>query len=78
MTIVPLSYLMGGTNRSPLKRAPESKQNKMFLLKKNEKNTIYIIESGLQGLILHSKLESTHVFRFRVAKNLIVFWLLYK
>ena len=34
-------------------------------------------ESRLYGLILHSKLESTHVFRFRVAKNLIVFWLLY-
>ena len=69
---------MGGTNHSPLKRAPEFKQNEMFPLKRNEKNTIYINESGLYGLILHSKLESTHVFRFRVAKNLIVFWLLYK
>ena len=68
----------GGNKSFPLKRAPESKQNEMFSLKRNEKNTIYINESGLYGLMLHSKLESTHVFRFRMAKNLIVFWLLYK
>ena len=60
------------------KKTPESKRNEMFPLKRNEKNTIYINESGLYGLILCFKLESAHVFRFRVAKNLIVFWLLYK
>ena len=59
------------------KKTPKSKRNKTFPLKRNEKNTIYI-KSGLYSLILHFKLESTDVFRFRVAKNLIVFWLLYK
>ena len=74
-TIIPLSYLM---EEHPPKKTPESKQNKTFPLKRNEKNSIYINKSGLYGLILHSKLESTHVFRFRVAKNPIVFRLLYK
>ena len=57
----------------PPKKTPESKRNETFPLKRNEKDVIYISESGLYGLILHSGLESTHVFRFRVAKNLIVF-----
>ena len=55
--------LHGGTNRSPLKRTPESKRNETFPLKNNEKNTIYINESGLYSLILRSKLESARVFK---------------
>ena len=62
----------------PPKNTPEYKWNETFPLKRNEKNTTYINESGLYSVILHSKLESTHVFHFRVAKNLTVFWLLYK
>ena len=39
----------------------KSKQNAMSCLERNEKNTIYINESGLYSLILHSKLESAGV-----------------
>ena len=54
-------------------RTSESKQNETDPLKSrwsktdpltnNEKNTIYINESGLYSLILHSKLESARVFK---------------
>ena len=49
MTIIPLSHLMG---KHPPKKTPESKRNETFPLKRNEKNTIYINESGLYGLLL--------------------------
>ena len=42
---------------------PKSKQNAKFSLERNEKNTIYINESGLYSLILRSKLESARVFK---------------
>ena len=41
--------------------SPKSKGNETLPLEKNEKNTIYINESGLYSLILSSKLESTCV-----------------
>ena len=46
----------------------KSKQNESFWLKtsplkRNEGNTIYINESGLYSLILHSKLESARAFK---------------
>ena len=63
----------------------KSKQNEMFWLKKasgsrgsktdpltnNEKNTIYINESGLYSLILRSKLESARVFKRWVTKEVL-------
>ena len=42
---------------------PRSKQNETFPLGRDEKNTIYINDSGLYSLILHSKLESARVFK---------------
>ena len=65
--------LHGGTNRSSLKRAPESKQNKMLPLTNNRKNTVFINESGLYSLILHSKLESARVFKRWVTKDVLPF-----
>ena len=47
---------------------PKSKHNETLpleksLMERNEKNTIYINESGLYSLILHSKLGSAQVFK---------------
>ena len=53
----------GGNKSFPLKRIPRSKGNETFPLERNEKNTIYINESGLYSLILRSKLESARVFK---------------
>ena len=55
---------------------PKSKQNEMFLpekspIEKNEKNMIYINESGLYSLILYSKLESAQVFKWWVTKEVL-------
>ena len=46
----------------------KSKLNETFPLERNEKNTIYINESGL---ILHSKLESACVFKRWVTKDVL-------
>ena len=46
-----------------LKKASGSRGSKMDPLTNNEKNTIYINESGLYSLILCSKLESACVFK---------------
>ena len=62
---------MRGKNRSPLKKIPESKWNEMFPLTNNEKNTIYVNESGLYSLILCSKLESARVFTRWVTKDVL-------
>ena len=43
--------LYGGTNRSSLKKKPESRGSILELLMKNEKGTIYINESGLYSSI---------------------------
>ena len=40
-------------------------------LTNNEKNTIYINESGLHSLILRSKLESARVFKRWVTKDVL-------
>ena len=42
---------------------PRSKQNETDPLTNNEKNTIYINESGLYSLILRSRLESARAFK---------------
>ena len=55
--------LHGGTNRSSSLRASGSRGSKTDPLANNEKNTIYINESGLYSLILRSKLESARVFK---------------
>ena len=60
-----------GTNRSPLKRTPESKWNEMFPLTNNEKNTIDMNQSGLYSLILCSKLECARVFKQWVTKDVL-------
>ena len=54
----------------------KSKQNESFWLKtgplkRNEGNTIYINESGLYSLILHSKLESACAFKRWVTKDVL-------
>ena len=48
---------------------PKSKQNETFPSERNEKNTIYINESGLYSLILRSKLDSARVFKRWVTKD---------
>ena len=63
--------LHGGANHSPLKRAQESKWNETFPLTNNEKNIIYVNESGLYSLILRSKLESARVFKRWVTKDVL-------
>ena len=60
---VRLTELRGGTNRSSSLRASESKGSSLDPLKRNESNTIYINESSLYSPVLHSKLESAHVFK---------------
>ena len=71
--------LYGGTNCSPLKNTPKSRgaqngppfKNEMDPLTNNQKNTIYINESGLYSLILRSKLESAHAFKRWVTKDVL-------
>ena len=64
-----MSYM--GRESFPLTKTPESKWNKTFLLTNNEKNTIYIDESGLYSPIHRSKPESAHVFKRWVTKNVL-------
>ena len=40
-------------------------------MERNEKNTIFINESGLYSLILHSKLESARIFKRWVTKDVL-------
>ena len=47
---------------------PKSKHNETLPLERNEKNTIYVNESGLYSLIVRSKLESAQVFKRWVTK----------
>ena len=51
--------------------APKSKGNETLPLERNEKNTIFINESGLYSLILRSKLESACVFKRWVTKDVL-------
>ena len=46
-------------------------ENELFPLTNNEKNTVYINESGLYSLILRSKLESALVFKRWVTKDVL-------
>ena len=62
---------MCGANRSSSLRASESKGSILDPLKRNEDNIIYINESGLYSLILHSKLESACVFKQWVTKEVL-------
>ena len=55
-----------------LKMASESRGSKTDPLKRNEGNTIFINESGLYCLILHSKLESARVFKRWVTKDILL------
>ena len=48
---------------TPLDLGLQSKHNDSLCLERNEKNAIYINESGLYSLILRSKLESAQVFK---------------
>ena len=45
--------------------------NDSFPLTNNEKNTVYMNESGLYSLILCSKLESARVFKRWVIKEVL-------
>ena len=59
-------------NPNRMKRTPlKSRGSKTDPLTNNEKNTIYINESGLYSLILRSKLESAHVFKRWVTKDVL-------
>ena len=50
---------------------PNPNRMKRSPIERNEKNTIYINESGLYSLILHSKLESAQVFKRWVTKDIL-------
>ena len=71
--------LYGGMIRSPLRNTPESRgaqngppvKNEMDPLTNNQKNAIYINESGLYTLILRSKLESARAFKRWVTKDVL-------
>ena len=63
--------LHGGMNRFSSLRASGSRESKTDPLTNNEKNTIYINESGLYSLILRSKLESARVFKRQVTKDVL-------
>ena len=63
--------LHGGTNRSSSLIASGSRGSKTDPLTNNEKNTIYINESGSYSLILRSKLESARVFKRWVTKHVL-------
>ena len=54
-----------------MKKASGSKGSKADPLTNNEKNTIYINESGLYSLIFRSKLESARVFKRWVTKDVL-------
>ena len=58
--------LHGGTNRSSSLRG-----SKMDTLTNNEKNAIYINESGLYSLMLHSKLKSACAFKQCITKDVL-------
>ena len=60
-----------GDKRILSELGPKSKGSETFPLEKNEKNTIYIKESGLCILILRSKLESAQVFKRWVIKEVL-------
>ena len=49
----------------------KSRGSKTDPLTNNEKNAIYINESGLYSLILRSKLESAHIFKRWVTKDVL-------
>ena len=75
--------LYGGMIRSPLRNTPESRgniqgvpktdpfKNEMGPLTNNQKNAIYINESGLYTLILRSKLESARAFKRWVTQDVL-------
>ena len=71
--------LYGRTNCFPLKNTPKSRgaqngppfKNEMDPLTNNQKNTIYINESGLCSLILRSKLESARACKRWVTKDVL-------
>ena len=63
--------LHGGMNCSSSLRASGSRGSKTDPLTNNEKNTIYINESGLYSLILRSKLESARVFKQWITKDVL-------
>ena len=50
---------------------PKSKHKDLLCLERNERNSIYINESGLYSLILHSKLEFAQVFKKWVTKEVL-------
>ena len=54
-----------------LKTASESRRSKTDPLKRNEDGTIYINETRLYSLILHSKQESTRAFKRWVTKDVL-------
>ena len=54
-----------------LKKASESKRSILDPLKRNEGDAIYINESGLYSLTLRSKLESAHLFKQWVTKDVL-------
>ena len=54
-----------------LRKASGSRGSKTDPLTNNEKNTIYINESGLYSLILRSKLESARAFKRWVTKEVL-------
>ena len=54
-----------------LKKTSESKRSVLDPLKRNEGDTIYINESGLYSLILHSTLESARAFKQWVTKEVL-------
>ena len=49
----------------------QSEHNETLSLGRNEKNAIYINDSGLYSLILRSKLESAQVFKRWVTKEIL-------
>ena len=64
----------GAQNGPPFKNEMDPlkyRGSKTEPLTNNQKNTIYINESGLYSLILHSKLESTHAFKRWVTKDVL-------
>ena len=50
---------------------PESKRNESVRLKGNEGNSLYLSESGLYSLVLHSKLESAKEFKRWVTSQVL-------
>ena len=52
----------------------QSKHNESFCFERNEKNAIYINESGLYSLIFCFKLESAQVFKRSVTKEVFTIY----